>query len=141
MFRDLATVIYKLLLLAFGVLDTHMYYRYPSNMFFSGIICCSIVVVRSIRMSAVSLSYSNDFLFNCLSNFVQIYYYNIPIARVWKKYWKRHVLAHLLIVIVTMSYFAKVFLSLFQSRESETNDRQYIVRNCTFFHSYLLGLS
>ena len=31
-----------------------------------------------------------EFIFNCLSNFVQIYYYNIPIGRVWKKYWKRH---------------------------------------------------
>ena len=55
-----ASVIYNLLLLAFGVFDTHMYYRYPSNiLFFTGIICCSIVMVRSIRMSAVSLSYSN----------------------------------------------------------------------------------
>ena len=74
-----------------------------------------------------------DFLFNCLSNFVQIHYYNIPVARVWKKYWKRHVLTHLLIVMVTVSYFTKVLLSCFQARESGANDMRYIVKNCTFF--------
>ena len=54
-----ATVIYKLLLLAFGVLETHTYYRYSSNiLFFISIICCSIVMVCSIRMR-VSVPYSN----------------------------------------------------------------------------------
>ena len=81
----------------------------------------------------VAIGIAIDFFFNCLSNFVQIHYYNIPIASVWKKYWKRHVFAHLLIVMVTVSCFTKGFLSCFQSRESGANDRQYIVRNCTFF--------
>ena len=91
-------------------------------------------------LKRVAIGIGIDFLFNCLSNFVQIHYYNIPIARVWKKYWKRHVFAHLLIVMVTVSCFTKFLLSCFQSRESEANDRQYIVKNCTFFHSDLLGL-
>ena len=81
----------------------------------------------------VAIGVGIDFLFNCLSNFVQIHYYNIPIARVWKKYWKRHVLAHMLIVMVTVSYFTTVLLSCFQARESGTNDGQYVVKNCTFF--------
>ena len=92
-------------------------------------------------LKRVAIGIAIDFLFNCLSNFVQIHYYNIPIARVWKKYWKRHVLVHLLIVMVTVSYFTRVLLFCFQSRQSGANDRQYIVRNCTFFHSNLLGLS
>ena len=92
-------------------------------------------------LERVAIGIGIDFLFNCLSNFVQIHYYNIPIARVWKKYWQRHVLVHLLIVTMTVSYFTKVFLSCFQSRESGTNDRRYIVRNCTFFHSDWLGVS
>ena len=92
-------------------------------------------------LKRVAIGIGIDFLFNCLSNFVQIHYYNIPIACVWKKYWKRHVFAHLLIVTMTVSYFTQVLLSCFQSRESGTNDRQYIVRNCTFFHSDWLGLS
>ena len=92
-------------------------------------------------LKRVVIGIAIDFLFNCLSNLVQIHYYNIPIARVWKKHWKRHVLAHLLIVMMIASYFTRVLLSCFQSRESGANDRQYIVRNCTFFHSDLLGLS
>ena len=88
----------------------------------------------------VAIGVGIDFLFNCLSNIVQIHYYNIPIARVWKKYWKRHVLAHLLIVMVIVSYFTTVLISCFQARESGTNDGQYIVKNCTFFQSDLLGL-
>ena len=40
-----ATVIYYLFLLAFGVLDTHTYYRYPVNiLFFTGLICYSIAM-------------------------------------------------------------------------------------------------
>ena len=92
-------------------------------------------------LKRVAIGIAIDFLFNCLSNFVQIHYYNIPIARVWKKYWKRHVLAHLLIVMVIVSYCTQVLLLYFQARESGANGRQYIVRNCTFFHSDRLVLS
>ena len=55
------TVIYYLFLLAFGVYDTHMYYRYPTNvLFFTGIICCSIInMLRNIRRSDSTISYSN----------------------------------------------------------------------------------
>ena len=92
-------------------------------------------------LKRVAIGVGIDLSFNCLSNFLQIHCYNIPIARVWKKYWKRHVLAHLLIVMVIVSYFTEILLSCFQARESGTNDGQYIVKNCTFFHSDLLGLS
>ena len=55
-----AAMIYYLFLLAFGVFETHEYYRYPINvLFFTGTICCCIVMIRSIRTNAVSMSYSN----------------------------------------------------------------------------------
>jgi hypothetical protein len=54
------TIIYYLFLLVFGVYDTHMYYRYPANvLFFTGIFCCSILMLRNIRSSDSTLSYSN----------------------------------------------------------------------------------
>ena len=92
-------------------------------------------------LKRVAIGVGIDLLFNCFSNFLQIHYYNIPIAHVWKKYWKRHVLAHLLIVLVTVSCCTAALLSFFHARESGTNNGQYIVKNCTFFHSDLLGLS
>ena len=99
--------------------------------------------VESFKLSLSSFLYESltrviiglgiDFFFNCLSNFVQIHYYNIPVGRVWTKYWKRHMLANFIIVIVIVSYFSPVLLSVFQARETGTSNRQYIVRNCTVF--------
>ena len=84
-------------------------------------------------LKRVAIGMGIDFFFNCLSNFVQIHYYNIPVGRVWTKYWKRHMLANFIIIIVIVSYFSPVLLSVFQARENGTSTRQYIVRNCTFF--------
>ena len=54
-----ANVIYYLILLAFGVYDTHNYYKYPGIvLLFTSIICCTIVMQYSIRKSTVSVSYS-----------------------------------------------------------------------------------
>ena len=76
-----ANVIYYLFLLAFGVFDTHNhglytytynpwhnYYTYPGNiLFFTSLICCTIMMLRGIRMSAVSVSYSNLHIMALLS--------------------------------------------------------------------------
>ena len=220
-----ATVIYYLFSLAFGVLDTHTYYRYPVNiLFFTGLICCSIAMVRSIRMSDVSMSYSKLHIMALLSTQLVIwtiisytYWYGIvPYFISFKEEKYKFMVAALApasLVIpsvickhialrrssevvhpgrsfilasfiragtiylyrimqadfqniwlfirlpffssvmnflkkathrVRMSlwkystYNTKVFLSCFQSRESGTNDRQYIVRNCARF-SILIG--
>ena len=84
-------------------------------------------------LTRVAIGIGIDFFFNCLSNFVQIHYYNIPVGRVWTKYRKRHMLANFIIVIVIVSYFSPVLLSVFQARVTGTSNRQYIVRNCTLF--------
>ena len=86
-------------------------------------------------LKSVAIGIGIDFLFNCLSNFVQIHYYNILIARVWKKYWKRHLFARMIIVVVMVSYFTGVLLSCFRARESGTNEIPDMVKNCTFFNS------
>ncbi len=97
--------------------------------------------VESFKLSFLSFFYESlkrlaigigiDFFFNCLSNFVQIHYYNIPIGRVWTKYWKRHLLANFIAALVIVSYFSPVLLSILQARESEA--RKYAIRNCTLF--------
>ena len=82
-------------------------------------------------LKKVAVAVGIDFLFNCLSNFVETHYHNIPISRVWRKHWKRHVLANLIIVIVAVSYFTPVLLSVFRARG--TTSGQYAVTNCTKF--------
>ena len=66
-------------------------------------------------LTRVAIGMGIDFFFNCLSNFVQTHYYNIPVGRVWTMYWKRHMLANFIIVIVIVSYFSPVLLSVFSS--------------------------
>ena len=50
-----ASVLYYHVLLGFGIYiyaRIHIYYRLPANvLFFTGIICCSIIVLRNIRAS------------------------------------------------------------------------------------------
>ena len=84
-------------------------------------------------LKRVAIGIGIDFIFNFLSNFVQIHYYNIPIGRVWSKYWKRHMLANFIIVMVIVSYFTQILLSVFRAREPGTSNEQYIIRNCTIF--------
>ncbi|XP_028399516.1 uncharacterized protein LOC114522932 [Dendronephthya gigantea] len=104
-----------------------------------------LYTIQSFKLSVSSIIYESlrnigigigiDFFFNVLSNLVQIHYYNIPISRVWSKYWKRHVLANLIILIVMASYFSPVLLSVFQARVNGIGARNgtYIVKNCSLF--------
>ena len=39
-------------------------------------------------LKRIAIGVSIDFIFNCLSIFMQMYYYNIPIGRVWNKFRK-----------------------------------------------------
>ncbi|XP_028399333.1 uncharacterized protein LOC114522784 [Dendronephthya gigantea] len=93
----------------------------------------SSIVYESLRNIAIGIGI--DFFFNVFSIFVQIHYYNIPISRVWSKYWKRHVLANLIILMVMVSYFNSVLVSIFKVRINwtGTDHGAYIVRNCTSF--------
>ncbi|XP_028399450.1 uncharacterized protein LOC114522876 [Dendronephthya gigantea] len=107
-----------------------------------------LYIVESFKLSVSSIIYETlrnvvigigiDFFFNVLSNFVQIHYYNIPISRVWSKYWKRHMLANVIILMVIVSYFSPVLLSVFQARfngTGPTGARNGILtdKNCSLF--------
>ena len=76
----------------------------------------------------VSIGLGVNFIFNCLSIFVQIHCHDIPIRRVWLKHWKRHVLANV-VVTVTLCYFTPVLLSIYQVRPNLVDE--YTLRNCT----------
>ena len=73
-----------------------------------------------------------DLIFNCMSNYVQIYYYNIPIGRVWKKYWKRHLLANTIVILTIIAYFSEDFESIFRSH-FEDSSKQHVIKNCSLF--------
>ena len=77
----------------------------------------------------ICISTAIDFVFNIISVFIQIHFYDVPMRRVWLRYWPRHVIANTLITICMVSYFGEPLVSIFAAREHKL--AEYGVRNCT----------
>ena len=85
------------------------------------------IIKASIIRVAISLAI--DFAFNIMSVFIQIHYYNIPMQRVWVKYWRRHVSASAFMIIVFVSYFGSLLVSVFANNNYSSTG--YELKNCT----------
>ena len=85
------------------------------------------IVVKS-SLIRIGIGLGIELAFNLLSNFIRIHWYDIPIARVWSKYWKRHIFANTIVLAPFVCYFTKPLLAVYLNRFEEMN---YIVRNCT----------
>ena len=77
----------------------------------------------------ICISMAIDFVFNVISVFIQIHVYDIPMRRVWLKYWRRHLFATSFTIICMISYFGAPLVRVFESREDRT--LEYKIRNCT----------
>ena len=77
----------------------------------------------------VAISLAIDFAFNIISVFIQIHCYNIPMQRVWVKYWRRHVSANAFMIIVLVSYFGTVLVNVFAHNNHSSTG--YKLKNCT----------
>ena len=77
----------------------------------------------------ICISTAMDFVFNVISVFIQVHVYDIPMRRVWFKYWCRHVVANALIIVVMISNFGASLVSVFAARQDRL--LQYELRNCT----------
>ena len=86
-------------------------------------------VVKS-SLIRIAIGLSIEFVFNIFSTFVRIHWYDIPIARVWSKSWRRHMVANGIVVACIVLYFTKSLLTVFQDRFHNDEER-YIIRNCT----------
>ena len=80
----------------------------------------------------IAISLGIDFVSNIITVFIQIHFYDIPMQRVWQKYWRRHVAANALMIIVFVSYLSTVLLSVF-SVSNHTLKEEHKLRNCTSF--------
>ncbi len=83
--------------------------------------------VAKSSLTRIAIGLGIEFVFNFLSTFVRIHWHNIPIARVWSKYWKRHVFANGIIVAVLVIVFTDALVIIFQHRFAGN----YHIRNCT----------
>ena len=70
-----------------------------------------------------------DFAFNIVSILIQVHFYDIPMRRVWLRYWRRHMVANIVIIVNMVSYFGFSLVSVFEAREDRLWD--YPLRNCT----------
>ena len=77
-----------------------------------------------------------EFVFAWLSTFIQVWLYNIGIKTIWFRYWLRHVLANGIIMVVAISYFSQVFLSVFKFRMESSIHDEYTLRNCAMPFTY-----
>ena len=72
-----------------------------------------------------------EFVFNFLSTYIRIHWHNVPITRVYSKYWKRHVFANIIVVVVLVCYFTNPLVAIFQNRFHDSGTGNYTIGNCT----------
>ena len=77
----------------------------------------------------ICISTAIDFAFNIVSVFIQVHFYDIPMRRVWLRYWRRHMVANIVIIVNMVSYFGSSLVTVFEAREDRL--REYPLRNCT----------
>ena len=76
----------------------------------------------------VAIGLAIDFLFNMVSVFIQVNFYDIPMQLIWKKYWRRHVAANVFIIIIYVSYFGTVITSVFSDIDYASQGLK--IKNC-----------
>ena len=84
-------------------------------------------------LTRIAISLALDFVFNLISVFIQIHYYDIPMRKVWTRYWIRHVIANALIIIIIVSYFGPSLVRVFEGYKYSS--KEYKLRNCTSIFS------
>jgi hypothetical protein len=57
-------------------------------------------------------------VFNIISVFIQIHVYDIPMRRVWLKYWRRHLFATSFTIVIMISFFGRPLFDIFEAREA-----------------------
>ena len=77
----------------------------------------------------VAISLAIDFAFNLISVLIQMHCYNIPMQRVWVKYWRRHVSANAFMIIMFVCYFGTVLVNVFA--DNNYSSTGYHFKNCS----------
>ena len=79
----------------------------------------------------ITIGLAIDFLFNIISVFIQIHFYDIPVRKVWSSYWPRLVTANSLVCICIVSYFSTSLVGIFASRKYMSMFKESKLKNCT----------
>ena len=82
----------------------------------------------------VSIAMIISFVSSCVAVFVQIHWHDIYLCRVWRKYWKRHLLANGIFLAVLVTNSTRVLLSV-HSQVEMTNSG---MKNCISYNKFIL---
>ena len=79
----------------------------------------------------IAIGLVTEFVFNILSTFIRIHWYDIPLRQVWSKYWKQHLFANGIIFVIVICNFTKPLLEIYHDRHANSGTADNILRNCT----------
>ena len=113
-------------------------FEYSSIIFSQSYLACYLVMSYEVphwqvindAIIRIAIGLGIDFAFNIISMFIQIHSYDIPMQKVWQKYWQRHVTANAFILITCVSYFDTAMVKVF-AHNNYTFREEYKLRNCT----------
>ncbi len=110
------------LIAAVGFIQLYSFMYNNSSLSFSDMHLISDFFIR------VSIALSIDFVFNSFSYWLQMSYLNVAVVRVWKKKWRKHMIAGLILTAVTMCYFTAYLFAVVRDKHSGETMRHF---NCT----------
>ncbi len=112
-------------------------FEYTTIIFSQAYLACYVVMSYDVpswetikaSLIRVAISLATDFAFNIMSVFIQIHCYDIPMQKIWMKYWGRHIIANAFIIVGFVSYFGRLLVSVFA--DDNYSLKEYKLRNCT----------
>ena len=113
-------------------------FEYAAVILSQGYLTCYLVMsfdvplweVIKTSLIRIAISSTIDFFPSIISVFIQVHIYNIPIRKIWLKYWQRHVAANAFMTIIFVSYFGNVLVTVYVNNSYEFKE-DYKLRNCT----------
>ena len=89
------------------------------------------MVLRKEITSRIPVALAVDLVFNVISVVFQTRYMNIPVMRVWKRNWKKHLTLAMITTTITVCYFTQYQLQLIRAEYLKTNGTYPVMKNCT----------
>ena len=85
--------------------------------------------VEVVRRILVALAV--EFVFNSIAVLFQIRYMNIPVIRVWKRNWRKHLVLNFITTVFTLLYFTGFMTQLTRAEYRADSKELVLVANCT----------
>ena len=79
----------------------------------------------------VSIALTIDFIFNSLSCWLQMWSFNVSVARVWRIKWRKHLLVGLIFTTLTLCFFTTHLFAVVREKHNSATKHTLSTFNCT----------